>query len=414
MQINESGTMSTNRSERILAVDVLRAVALFGIIITHAAGGFLAGPPPKADLHIFGSLDRFARELETLLTLGKFFTIFSFLFGLSFAIQLHNATRKGVPFAGRFAWRLAVLFGIGYVHNLFFSGDILMIYAVLGLLLIPFNYLGNKILIALALVLILNIPGLVLGISRVTEPAPTAEQAQAKAEARQQFVRRAQEEFDIKQSGRLNDVVSMNAASGIDSKLSFQIVTGRLWITFGLFLLGLCAGRSDLFRDTSANRKTFRRILLWTGLIALAASVFTYHYPGPTRPATLFEVFAAFIFSVQQASLSAFYVAGVTLLFWRKPTSSLARLAAMGKMGLTTYLTQTVFGLIVFYGFGFGLLGHLGVAASIALAVAFYVVQIFLAQWWMRHFNLGPMEWLWRSLTYLKLQPNARSDLSAA
>ena len=95
--------------ERIEVVDVLRAYSLFGIIITHSVTGFLAGQPPSEDFMLFSSADRVVSNLENLLTFGKFFTIFSFLFGLSFAIQLRNATQKGVGFSGRFTWRLVVL-----------------------------------------------------------------------------------------------------------------------------------------------------------------------------------------------------------------------------------------------------------------------------------------------------------------
>src|SRR6185436_16749295 len=110
--------------ERIAVVDVLRAYSLFGIIITHAAVGFLAGPAPGPDFMLFGPLDRVVNKIDLLLTFGKFFTIFSFLFGLSFAIQLRNATEKGVGFSGRFTWRLAVLALIALVHGALFTGDI--------------------------------------------------------------------------------------------------------------------------------------------------------------------------------------------------------------------------------------------------------------------------------------------------
>ena len=132
--------------ERIAVVDVLRAYALFGIIVTHSVTGFLAGQPPSPDFMTFSSFDRVVSQLEHLLTFGKFFTIFSFLFGLSFAIQLRNATQKGVGFSGRFTWRLLVLALIALVHGAFFTGDILIIYALLGLLLIPFRKLKTRTL----------------------------------------------------------------------------------------------------------------------------------------------------------------------------------------------------------------------------------------------------------------------------
>ena len=115
---------------------------------------------------------------------------------------------------------------------------------------------------------------------------------------------------------------------------------------------------------------------------------------------------ASFSFTVQQLSLSAFYVALITLLYWRRPSSLLAKLAPAGKMGLTVYLTQTAFGVLLFYGIGLGMLGHMGVAAAAGCAIAFYGrADWSLAHWWMSRFSLGPVEWLWRSLTYFKWQP---------
>ncbi|HKE94609.1 MAG TPA: DUF418 domain-containing protein, partial [Povalibacter sp.] len=167
--------------------------------------------------------------------------------------------------------------------------------------------------------------------------------------------------------------------------------------------------------DTPANRDIFRRLLVWAGMAALVTTVITTLYPTSFALASVADVLRGFASNLQQASLSAFYVAAVTLMFWKQPARGLLpQLAPMGKMGLTTYLTQTAFGLIVFYGFGFGLMGRLGLAACVALGILFFIAQIFLARWWMRYFNLGPFEWLWRSLTYLRLQPNLRSRLSTA
>jgi uncharacterized protein len=144
--------------------------------------------------------------------------------------------------------------------------------------------------------------------------------------------------------------------------------------------------------------------------VALVTSIVAIVRPVGFQVSSLADLLASFSFTVQQLSLSAFYVAAVTLLFWRQPTRGLLpALAPLGRMGLTTYLTQTAFGVLLFYGLGFGLLGKIGVATAVGAAIAFYVLQVLLAQAWMKHFKLGPAEWLWRSLTYFKLQPLSRA-----
>jgi len=396
--------------ERIAVVDTLRAVALFGIIITHCLQGYFASRPPRLDFMTFTALDGIVATLGILFAVGKFFTIFSFLFGLSFALQLQSAARKGAAFAGRFVWRLTVLALIALVHTLFYAGDILVIYAVLGVLLIPLRNVNTRALVVVALLLILNVPGLVMGWRALSAPPPTAEQAQAAAQAREELLQAAQYKFELKKSGPVVEIMRTNFYDGLVGKLEFQIRTGRLWMTFGLFLLGLCAGRLQIFRDTEEHRAFFRRLLWGAGVVAaVTTAIAVFNRPVP-QITSIGELAASFSRSVQWASLSAFYVSVITLLYWRKPTQGLLpALAPVGRMGLTVYLTQTVFGVCLFHSFGLGLLGEIGTAPAVALGILFYVVQILLARWWMSHYSLGPVEWLWRSLTYFKLQPNSRA-----
>lgn len=113
-------------------------------------------------------------------------------------------------------------------------------------------------------------------------------------------------------------------------------------------------------------------------------------------------------FDVHQATLSAFYVAGVTRLFWQTRARLLRSLVAVGRMGLTTYLIDTAFGVLLFLGYGLGQSGHLGLTASVGLGLAFFALQIPLSNWWLARCQFGPAEWLWRSLTYLKAQPERK------
>jgi uncharacterized protein len=411
--LSNPAPVATVSSKRILLVDVLRAVALFGIIINHITLSYLAGPSPAGNeqFNIFSPLDSALNTGSFVLTFGKFFTIFSFLFGLSFAIQLGNAQRKGTAFTGRFIWRLAILFAIGYVHNLFYSGDILIVYAVLGLLLLPARYLSNKVLLPLALLLILNVPGLVQDIVHVNAPPPTEAQIAAQAEAGKGFAKMSQEQYRIKQSGSLQEVIQMNASSGLFMKFFFQVFTGRLWITLGLFLLGMYAGRKKAFEYSASNARFFKKLLVISGVIALVSTVLALLYGSPFgRAATPIGVLGNFSFSIHQAALSTFYVAGITLLYWQTSARvKLDYLAPVGQMGLTTYLMQSVFGLLVYFGFGLGMMGKIGVTGSIGLGVAFFAVQILFANWWMAHYRYGMVEWLWRSLTCFEMQPLRRS-----
>lgn len=377
-------------------VDVLRAVALFGIVITHAEMGFLAGPPPAQDFMRFGAVDVAVHDWVAILVESKFFSIFSFLFGLSFAIQLDRARQRGVGFSGRFAWRLTLLFLIGMAHQLLFNGDILMIYAVLGLLLIPLGKVRTGVLLAVALLLVLNAPALVQGLVRVAAPPPASEQKQASAKLGEIFTVGGQALYAATKSGSIADIARVNYTHGLEMKWVFQWFSGRLWITFGCFLLGLCAGRAGVFRESDSSRRFFGRLLAIAGGLAFASSVLVMTF-RPSSPLT--GVLLQFVSNLQKVSLAAAYLSAITLVFWNHPRGMLLQLAPLGRMGLTTYLMQSVFLAAVFYGIGFGLMGRIGSAAAAAVGAAIFVLQGFIARGWLARMSMGPVEWLWRSAT---------------
>ncbi|GAA4452482.1 DUF418 domain-containing protein [Nibrella saemangeumensis] len=396
------------QEERLQVVDSLRGFALVGIIVAHCSGQFLAGFPPPGYNIIFSPYDQWVSDLGTFLTFGKFFTIFSFLFGLSFAIQLDHARRAGRPFAGRMLWRLALLFAIGFTHSLFYSGDILRIYAFLGLFLLLLHRLGNRAILIIGLLLVFNAPLLVNRIMSVNAPPPTPAQVEAGKQQMAGFIKVAQEEYRIKSTGTLGEVVVMNAKEGLMGTLFFQLLSGRLYITLGLFLLGLYVGRKQYFVDTSGHRRFFRQLLGWSAAMALISTGTVIGLGGNIfgpPPADWRGFVSLTAFDVHQAALSAFYVAGVVLLFWQTRSMLLRSLVAVGRMGLTTYLCGTAFGVLLFLGYGLGQIGKMGMAASVGAGLLFFALQIPFSNWWLRRFHFGPVEWLWRSLTYFKAQP---------
>ena len=398
-------------SERIAVVDVLRAFALLGIVVTHAEMGFLAGPPPGPDFMQFTALDDGVHRFVALFVESKFFSIFAFLFGLSFAIQLDRARHKGAAFSGRFAWRLVLLLIIGMAHQLLFNGDILMLYALLGLLLIPLGKVKAPVLLVIGLLLLLNVPGIVSGFMSIAAPPPTPEEVKANAEIGAMFMAKGQALYEAMKSGSLADIARVNFTDGLQMKALYQLFTGRLWITFGCFLLGVCAWRARLFEDSAASRRFFGRLLVACGLVAIVTTGFTLAFEASSPVSSAWLGLAS---NVQKMALAASYVAVVTLLYWRHSTGVLAQLAPLGKMGLTTYLLQSVFLAGVFYGVGFGMMGRMGHAAATGMGIAFFVVQVFMARWWLARWAMGPVEWLWRSATQLRWQPIGKAGVTSA
>ena len=401
--------MKSTTSNRIEVIDALRGFALLGIIITHSAGQYLAGmtPPSAGTLNLFSPLDKTVGDVLMYLTFGKFFTIFSFLFGLSFAIQMDSAAKAGRSFVGRTLWRLAILFLIGFIHSMFYSGDILRIYALLGLFLILFRNANNRVLVIVGMLLVFNAPLFIGRISSQFATPPTKQQIEAGKSQGQAFMKIAEKEFQIKQSGTLAEVVDMNFNGGLMGTLGFQIFTGRLFITLGLFLLGLWAGRKQVFINTTENRLFFANLFRWSFIIACISTISVILTGGISIMESSqgwIGFIKASLGDIHQISLSAVYVAGVTLLFWKTKSVFLQNLIPVGRMGLTTYLMGTAFGVITFLGYGFGQLGHLGLTTSVGLGLIFFTLQIPFSKWWLSKYHFGPVEWLWRSLTYGKAQ----------
>ena len=389
---------------RITVIDALRGFTLFGIIIVHMIEQYYAGPLPEKHTGQSGLVDTIIFAISMILINGKFYAIFSFLFGLSFYIQFSKASAD-VPFLVRFCWRLIILFGIGFIHHLHYRGDILTIYAMVGFVLLIAYRLPDKYLLILSLLLVFDLPGIVTRVIGLVGNDP----------ALNEFIKQDQTKlnayYETFKSGTYVELLKANLQS-FSMKMDFQFWSGRIYMTPGLFLLGLYAGRKRFFEEIPTHVRIIKKYLqnaawalLGTVLGGLLFFVVANSITGGLSDdanmlagLTIFDFFNTF--------LAAIYVAGFMLLFQKaKWNSRLMRFYDVGRMGLTTYLMQAFFGVLIFSTIGLGLLGEVGAAISALMAIAIFVVQILFSKFWLKHFYYGPVEWLWRSLTNLKMQP---------
>ncbi|MFY8036667.1 MAG: DUF418 domain-containing protein, partial [Cyclobacteriaceae bacterium] len=389
------------RQERIEIIDVLRGFALLGIILVHFTEQYYAGQLPKIheNLGAHHLADSIVEALIGIFIMGKFFMIFSFLFGLSFFIQLDKS--DGSPsFLIRFAWRLICLFCIGLLHHLHYRGDILTIYALLGFGLLLLYRLPNKALLVVALLLVFNIPSVALRLYDVIAGATPNVMAEVDQKPLEIY-------YDTLKSGSYLEIIKANWYE-LKSKFEFQIEFGRIYITLGLFLLGLYAGRKKWFDEIQIFKKLIR-FGLWALLscvvVAGAMALIIFILKIEMTQAQQFLV-GGFVYDVFNASLAAIYVGLVVLAFQKERRYQLLmNFYEVGRMGLTTYLTQALVGTLLLFSYGFGLLGEYGAATWSAIAIVVFGLQIVFSKWWLAHFYYGPVELLWRSMTYLKLQP---------
>ena len=391
------------KKDRIEIIDILRGFALLGIAIVHFTEQYYAGQAPDS-VGNFGAqniADKIVQGFSGIFVQGKFYMIFSFLFGLSFFLQLDKSDGS-TSFLIRFAWRLIVLFAIGFVHHLHYRGDILTIYAVLGFGLLICYKLPDKALLIVALFLVFNIPS--LGV-RIYQAIFESDGNPFNSDQKQ-----LQLYFDTVKSGSYLGILKANYHE-FATKFYFQIASGRIYITLGLFLLGLYAGRKSFFEKWEEQIDWVKKLCktsLWT---ILGCFVFMGIVAGGTNLAgitvsqTTQWAVGGLAYDVFNTCLATFYVTGILLLFrkekWRP---RLMQLYALGRMGLTTYLMQTLFGIFIFFSIGLGLLGNLGATPCLLIGLAVYLFQIVFSKWWLKNFRFGPVEWLWRSVTYLKLQ----------
>ena len=402
--MSKSQISPTSLQERIEILDVLRGLAVCGILIGNMQwfSGYGMMPPSVARQSPFA--DQITHFLVHFFVEGKFYSIFSFLFGFGFALQIARAEERGDLKASLFKRRLFWLLVIGLLHAyLLWSGDILSIYALMGFLLILFRKKTNGGLLKWAFALLV-IPILTYILLYILFVAFVPPEAVSKLDAAQiDFWKEAVRK--VPQSSYLQIITGYNL-NMIVGRYATLILEMRLPKILAMFLLGFYAYRREFFKDPSSHRPFIRRVLVYGLILGLVGNVAFAALAGteavlPPSPAGIVGVIS-YAFGVP--ALALFFIAQVATLWQRAPSSNgrrlLAWLAPVGRMALTNYLLQTVICVLIFYGYGFGQFGRFGATTATLIALTIFLFQIFTSALWLKYFAYGPMEWIWRQLTY--------------
>ena len=403
----------TRPRDRIEVLDILRGWAIFGIILINFS-----------DFSI-SSLDHAAVRLIDFFIAGKFYTLFSFLFGLGLAIQMGRAEARGVRFVPIYLRRLSILLLIGLAHAfLLWGGDFLFPYAVLGFLLLLFRARSPKTLLVAAMIC--------LAISVLFNPVSTgvaglrrADPETAQAMSRESLERkvnnaaRGQQWRRVVDQGTYPEMVAARVQMFVRyySRVDRYIgMWGHLSI-LAMFLLGLYAGRRGIFQNLPAHLPFIRKVLWWglgLGLVGNLVWVVARELAA-LNVYSLTPAVRDVFWYVGAPALCFFNAAAIILLFQREAWQKrLAPLAYVGRMALSNYLLQSLIFTTIYLGYGLGLSGKFGTALGLVLTAFIFLLQILLSMWWLRRFQFGPMEWLWRTLTYGKRQPIRVQQLVAA
>jgi uncharacterized protein len=384
-------------------VDALRGFALAGVSLAHIMEQYIAGAPPEGFMsEINGLPDQIVQGIIEFFVRGKFFALFSILFGLSFSIQMESAAKRHQDFRGRFIWRAVLLLLLGYVHHLFYRGDILTIYALLAPFIIPFYRISHRWILLTAGVFLLSVPRFIAFALIGNESLFGLESGfQTAADAAY---------FEIVKSGSLKDVFHQNAWYGMKTKMSFQLSAfARFYFTFGYFLLGLWIGKMGVFRHPDQRLPFIKNALHYSlaamGIAFIITAIVFSTASQPIDFSKWHHVIGINVFDWFNVSMTIVIISGFILLYrkesWQR---KLNRFAPYGRMALTNYIFQTIIGTFLLFGWGLGFLGQIRTLYLILIGIALILVQMIISKWWLSKFKFGPLEWLWRSGTYLKWQ----------
>jgi len=401
-----AGQAPVDPRQRIEAVDMVRGFALFGVLLVNMFnfGAYSIFWNEPGDEIAFSAMRFF---FET-----KSWRLFSFLFGFGFALQLIRATERGAKFAPVYFRRLIILFVIGAGHAMIYRGDILMQYAELGLLLVLFRNVPPRLLLVLSVCLLAVFP-VGRAATSLLEPTQMAVitdySAVLEAEIAEMEEYRTTHVYAV---GSMREVMADNAK--LENPFRQPLGAESSPAVFAMFLLGLYAGRRRIFDDIPQHMQLIRRVFWWglpIGLVSMTAermlnATTSYALSGNQQATLLLQLFGDVIFTYGSTLLALGYAAGITLVAQHaRGKRLLAPLGAAGRMALTVYLSSSIMFGTLFYGFAFGNAFYLGPAAVMGYAILFFAILILFAVWWANRFRFGPMEWLWRALTYLKFPP---------
>lgn len=390
-----STTLISNN--RIEIADVLRGFAVMGITLIHFIERFSLYSFPEETSNFMMFTDRIIWDSIFFTFSGKAYCIFALLFGFSFFIQDNSQKEKRKDFRGRFAWRLVLLFFIACINSALFPGEILVLYALLGYVLIAVCRFSTRTVMAIAIVLLLQPFEWGQIIYALFNPEYTGINAQLDAPY-WEIVNVAQKE------GSFFEMCKTAIWTGNIANMGWMLLHGRVTQTAGLFMIGMLIGRGRIFLYSEKNIK------LWIKVFIIAVIAF---FPIYGLIATLPEFVSRdallvpsilILKSLSNLAFTGILFAGVILVYYlTKFKNVLHLLAPYGRMSLTNYLSQSLIGGFLFYNWGLGLYKYTGITVCFLMGIGIFLIQFFFCHWWLRSHRHGPLEWLWKKATWIKI-----------
>lgn len=400
------------QANRIILLDALRGFAIFGILMVNFPIMFQPVTSVLLGSQSDGSmLYNLSEWFIKFFFEGKFYVIFSMLFGYGFWLFMNKKADEGKSITPIFKRRLLFLFLFGALHVvLLWAGDILVYYALFGFILLLFRRVSDRGLIKWA-IWIGAIPG-VLAVFSATMVGLASVNPDVSTEIKVGFAESVaflesfnQKASEIYSSGTFSEIIKIRLAE------YRMLLPGLLFfypVVLSMFLVGFWAARRGIVSNYTNHIPFFRRVFWWgigVGVVTSTLYAISFQYAVPSIPGT-WEAINTVSHTLGGVFLGLCYVSAIVLLHAKGRAGGLMKLLApVGRMALTNYLMHSIIAVILFHSIGFGLFGHIELWHGVLLSFLIFALQIPFSILWLRHFRFGPFEWLWRSLTYLKLQP---------
>ncbi len=402
-------------------LDTLRGFALLGILMVNIH--LFYQPVSLLMLGFSGDPTKFTFNLDVIVKFffeGKFYTLFSFLFGYGFWLFMSKGTTEPAHIIPVYRRRLLVLLLFGVIHIvLLWAGDILLFYALFGFVLILFRKSSDRKTIkwSVALALIPSIVYMLIFLS-IRLGSMTPEGAQAIKASFDESIAGMRQMVEVAttaySTGSFGEIVSARI------KEFSSLLGGMIFfypVALAMFLIGMLAARHKIIVNYIEHLTLFKKLFWWglvVGVIFNILYVISYQR-SPMGITNLWALLVSISHTVGGIAFCMVYVAGFVMLSVKGKLQWVSRwLAPVGRMALTNYLMQSVISTTLFYSYGFALFGKVSTLQALVIALVIFLVQIIYSRYWLQHYQYGPMEWLWRSLTYLKKQPFRKQSDSGA
>lgn len=385
----------TGKHARVEVADVLRGLAVMGIILLHSIEhfNFYSFPDTTGQSAWLTFTDKAVWDGLFFLLGGKAYAVFALLFGFSYFIQYDNQRMRGHDFRLRFCWRLILLFLIGNLNAMFFTAEVLVLYSLVGFILPLACKMKDKWIFVLACILLIQPLPLYYTLRACFDPAfvtpalPTGDLWGAT--------------FEVQSHGTFWETVRVNLWEGQLASLAWAWDNGRVFQTAALFLLGFLAGKRGLF--LKENLKIWNKVLCGSLLAFFPLYGLGNMLPGFIDTPSIRTPLLLIISSLYKFAFMLLLVSAILFAYYRtRLQRRLAQIVPYGRMSLTNYIIQSIFGSLLFYNWGFGLHDDLGITASFLTGILLFILQFSFCRWWMAHHSHGPMEYLWKRATWLK------------